>query len=78
MNKRRITSIGNSRAYLLFYPLESIFQIFLLEIIAFFKVLAETTRGPVNLELFRPYTALCNSFYFCFWPRRNVKGKYIS
>ena len=49
-----MTSISNP-FYLLFYPFESIFQKICLDILAIFKVLAKTTRGPINLELFRPF-----------------------
>jgi len=41
--------------YLQNYPFESIFQKVYLEILILFKVLANTTRGPVYLELFRPF-----------------------
>ena len=41
--------------YLLNQPFESILQNFCSEIFMIFKVLANTTKGPVHLELFCPF-----------------------
>jgi hypothetical protein len=43
--------------YLSNYPFENIFQKICPEIFMIFKVLTNTIKGPIHLELFRPFAS---------------------